>query len=168
MNRTICILLVIFSIGCGKDEDPTLSTDGTIRFMLKGVEQVSTSITANMKRSSSQVPNELAIIAEFSGTATIPFSVSTNNIYVDLGVGEYLAKGNNPSISPVNFYYIPTDGKGSFNSAAFPNDIAGKVIITELDTTNKVFSGTFEINVTRGLESLNLASGSFKKIPYKE
>lgn len=168
MNRSICILLVIFCIGCGEDEDPVESTDGKIRFVLIGAEQVSMSVTANMKKSSFQVPNELVILSEFPGTATITFSVSTNNVYVDLGEGEYLAKGNNPSISPVNFYYIPNDGKGSFNSAAFPNDIAGKVIITELDTTNKFFSGTFEVKVTRGTETLTLTSGSFKKIPYKE
>lgn len=166
----ILIMLLIFCVACGSEDSPiVLDESGTLRATISGSEQVAPEVDVTMRKSSFQVSNELAFLADFKGTTTgISFTVSTNNLNVALQKGEFVAKGNNPPISPSYFFYFPNDGSGAFMSTNVAQEIAGIVTITDLDVVNKTVSGTFDMKVKRNTETLQLTKGSFTKLVYKE
>ena len=164
-------MLLIFCVACGSEDFPiVLDGSGTLRATISGSELVAPEVDVTMRKSSFQVPNELAFLADFNGTTTgISFTVFTNNLNVALQKGEFVAKGNTPpDPSPSYFFYFPNDGSGALMSTNVAQEIAGIVTITDLDVVNKTVSGTFDMKVKRNTETLQLTKGSFTKLVYKE
>jgi len=166
----LLLFCFLFCIACGQEDTPTgLDESGSLKATISGSERIAPVVFVTMKKSSAQVANELSFIADFSSTTTgLSFSVSTNNIYGALQKGEFVAKGNNPAVSPVYFYYFLSDGLGAFTSTSVAEEVAGTVTITELDIVNKTVSGTFDANVKRGTETIRLTKGSFTRLKYTE
>ena len=169
MSRSIVVVIFI-AMCCCKSNDPQIITaaPGTLVAYFDGVVKKSIKMRVAWPPNSSNFRETMYIQAYFKETDTtrIDCSVATNNTKIPVTTGEYFFKGNDPLVAAPAFFYVPFDGKGAFTSQYFPEPIAGKVVISELDEVNKLVSGTFEVKLVRASEKLTITKGSFNKIQY--
>lgn len=172
MRLLFCFLLTAFCIGsnsCQKEfstdtgdsaaitpprtTDPNLSGDFTAK--INGVD-----FSAN-KASGANISNEvIVIIGQDNSGQTIILRVADSSVHVytmdinsDANVGAYTKDSA--------FAYTTNQGNSDAESG-------GILSITEIDTTNKTISGTFNLKLYRAfdLQQLKVMEGVFTNIPY--
>ena len=135
---------------------------------------MSTSVTAVVSGATTASNPRAAIEAAFENTQgrfKILVSVSTQDVFKPIDAREFVVEGKD---IPLNYgiIYYTAEGFASNPYASFHvgETAVGKVIVTEVDSTNKLISGTFECRTAQknSNEVIVLSEGSFTKIPYKE
>jgi hypothetical protein len=173
MKRAVAILTILTLLACEKAEVKRADA-GKMMLKIDGVEHVSNSITALVRPATTSTNPRAAVEASFTSSQRnfeIQLSVSTQDIFKPMDVGEFIVEGEDIPLNYGIIYYSP-DGNASDAYISFyvGEPVVGKIIFTQVDTVNKLVSGTFECQTAREDtgEVVVLTEGSFTKIPYTE
>lgn len=161
-------------MACSDDEDIRRAAPGKMLAVVDGEEKISTSVNA-IVRSASVAGNPAVSIEATFETPTENFvillSASTHDVFKPIDVGEYVVEGEDIPMNYGIIYYSPEGVvANSFVSFYVGGDIVGKIVLTQVDTANKLISGTFECTVARpGTgETITIREGSFTQIAYTD
>lgn len=166
------ILLLLGLLACSEDEVKR-AAPGQMLAIIDGEERISTSISATIHGASVAGNPAVSIEGAFetpTGNFLIIVSASTQDIFKPISVGEYVVEGVDIPMNYGIIYYSPEGSSNSFVSFHVGGDEVGKIVLTQVDTGNKLISGRFECVVaheTTG-ETITIREGSFTQIPYTD
>jgi hypothetical protein len=174
-HHVFYVLIFAVTLSCGDSDKIKKAAPGQMLVVVDGVEYSSTSIMALVRGASPNANPRASIEAKFDVSATQKFSVvlsaSTQEVLSPIGPGEFVVEGID---IPNNFgivYYSPDQQvAGSYVSFYVGEPVVGKITFTEVDTVNKLISGTFESKTAKenAGDIVTLKQGSFTSIPYTE
>jgi hypothetical protein len=173
MKKALIFLVILAFIGC-KDDEAGRADAGKMMLEVDGVKHTSASASAIVKPATTATNPRASIEASFSsaqGDFDIIMSVSTQDIFKAIDVGEIVVEGEDIPFNYGIIYYSPNGiVADSYISFHVGEPTVGKIIFTQVDTTNKLISGTFECRTARkdNGKVVVLTKGSFTKIPYTE
>jgi hypothetical protein len=172
--RNFASFLILVCFACSDGDSDKKAGNGQMLVNIDGEESASTSITARVRAATTTSNPSAAIEASFesaNGDFKILLSASTQDIFKLMDVGEYVVEGKDIPLNRGIIYYSPggviAESYVSFHAGG---DVVGKIVLTQLDTANKLISGTFECTAahkTSG-EVVSISEGSFTRIPYTE
>lgn len=172
--RKLFALVLVTLFACGDDDDVKRAAEGHMAVTINGEESVSTSIIASVKPASLNSNPNASIDASFetpNGNFKIYLSASTQDVFSMIDVGEYVVEGEDIPLNYGIIYYSPGGAiANSFVSFNVGGDVVGSIVFTQVDTANKLISGTFECTAAKkGTgEMVTISEGSFTRIPYSE
>jgi hypothetical protein len=172
--RKLFVVMLVTLFACGDDKDVKKASPGQMLVKVNGEESVSTSISAIVRPATPAANPRASIEGSFetpAGNFKILLSASTQDIFKLMDVGEYIVEGQDIPLNHGIIYYSP-DGviEDSFVSFHVGGDVVGKIVFTQIDSFNKLISGTFECTAAHKDtgEVVTISDGSFTSIPYTE
>jgi hypothetical protein len=172
MKRTFIILFAVL-LSCSEDEVKR-AAPGKMLVVVDGEESVSIAISAIVRPATPAANPRASIEATFetaTGNFLILLSASTQDVFKPIDVGEYTVEGEDIPLNRGIIYYSPGGViENSFVSFHVGGEVAGKIVFTQVDTANKLISGTFECKAAHKDtgELVTISQGSFTHIPYSE
>jgi hypothetical protein len=174
MVRFAVIIILVSLFACSEENEAERASAGQMWVRVNGEKNISSSVTAIVRPATPAANPRTFIEASFdapSGFFKILISASTQDIFKLIDVGEYVVEGEDVPLNHGIIYYAPGGlVENAFVSFHAGGDVVGKIVITQLDTVNKLISGTFECTAANpdSGESVEINSGSFTQIPYSE
>lgn len=166
MKNLILLFASIVFLGCRDDPTPVnIDTEpGTIKITKDGV----TIVTPPYSGVSASVQSNG--IAHIHGSFQISTNVAETLSIQIMGPKEgiFTFNGNQSSPAATTAEYKPSDNLGFCYSYNYSESISGTVQVTKYDKVNKVFTGTFEVKMTRPSDNktITITKGYFKEIPF--
>jgi len=182
MKRIIHLTLLIVSIcliGCASDEDQGNAQLNILKVDINGEPFDFSSTPTNVSRSSASFTNGKKLF--INGRENTSLTLTIGDIFLENPIqeGTYKIGTVQDNLETNIAYFDPMDSDtntggsierylGAYGCNVLSNDLVGTINITELDTANKIVSGTFSgslfrwIDVTTGeSKSIELTNGVF-------
>lgn len=141
---------------------------------IDGEESISTSVTARVRPATPSANPSASLEASFtspSGDFEILLSASTQDIFKLMEAGAYVVEGEDIPFNYGIIYYAPGGALAdSYVSFHVGGAEVGEIVITQIDTGNKLISGTFQCTAAQKNtgDIVAITEGSFTRIPYRE
>lgn len=173
MNR-IAVFLCAALFACSSDPESKKAPAGTVMMTINGTEMLSVSASAVVASASLSGNPRAAVDAIFTtpnGNYKIMLGASTQDVFRPMDVGEYTVEGKDLPANTGIIYYLPEGApvSNAYSSMFVGTDVVGKIVITSLDNTKQLISGSFECTVAHNGtgELLSITGGTFTEIPYQ-